>query len=122
MRRRVPALLVSFALPLLSACERPPKIHTDSEFQAVYLDNGQILYGRLEGSGTAYPVLRDVYFIQRQTHPETKEIRSVLLKRGAEWHAPGFMYLNDRHIVAIEPVAKESKVARLIAQAAAQQP
>jgi hypothetical protein len=29
------------------------------------------------------------------------------------------MVLNDRHIVAIEPVAKDSQMARLIAQAAA---
>jgi len=36
------------------------------------------------------------------------------VKRGSEWHAPGFMRINTRHIIYIEPVAPDSRVALLI--------
>jgi hypothetical protein len=48
---------------------------------------------------------------------EKKEARSVLVKRGSEWHAPDFMRINTRHILLIEPVAPDSRVALLIREA-----
>lgn len=112
--------LLAAVLALLGGCDqKASKIHFETEYQAVYLGNGQVLYGRLEGPGSAYPLLRDVYYVQSQIDPETKEVKNVLLRRGSEWHAPNFMYLNDRHIVALEPVGKDSHVAKMIAQMAA---
>ena len=40
--------------------------------------------GKLEGLGSAFPVLRDVFYFQTQMDPQTKESKAVLVKRGKE--------------------------------------
>jgi hypothetical protein len=86
----------------------------DTPYQAVLLINGSVYFGKLQGYGTKFPVLRDVYYIQSTTNPETKQVTNVLVKRGKELHAPDRMYLNPSQIVLVEPVGPTSKVAQLI--------
>jgi hypothetical protein len=93
---------------------RPPSF--TSEYQAVLVASGQVYYGRLEGFGTAYPVLRDIYYVQVKVDPETKQSSNVLIRRGQEWHGPDRMYLNPASIILVEPVSPDSQVARLIAE------
>jgi hypothetical protein len=94
-----------------------------TEYQAVYLDNGQIFFGKLTDTGSPFPILRDVFFVQSQTDPTKKESKHLLFKRGAsEGHHPDFMRLNAQHIVVIEPVAPDSRVAQLIREAKAPRP
>ena len=88
----------------------------DTPFQAILLDTGQVYYGHVEGFGTAHPIVTDVYYVQSQTNPQTKEVTNILVRRGKEWHSPDRMYLNARHIVMVEPVSTSSKVAQLIAE------
>ena len=94
-------------------------ITLDTEYQAVFLDNGQVFFGKLSEAGSDYPLLKEVFYVQTQTNPETKEVRSILIKRGNEWHGPTSMRVNSKHIVVIEPVSAESKVSKLIAEAKA---
>jgi hypothetical protein len=101
---------------LAAACKTGTEIKFDTTYQAVLLDNGSAYFGKLQGAGTPYPVLTDVYYVQSQVNQETKEVKSILIRRGNEWHAPDRMFLNARHIVLIEPVGANSKVAELIAQ------
>jgi hypothetical protein len=100
-----------FSVLFLSACDKKPSLSTP--YQVVLLDNGQAYFGKIE-SVTAYLLLTDVYYVQTQATPEGKPIGNVLLKRGKEWHGPDRMYLNPSHVVMIEPVAPDSKVAQLI--------
>jgi hypothetical protein len=93
-----------------------------TEYQAVFLDNGQVFFGRLEGGSADYPLLRDVYDIQRQEDPAAKQVRNVLVKRGGELHGPDAMVVYSRHIVVVESVAPDSKVAQSIREAKAQKP
>ena len=88
----------------------------DSTYQAVLLDNGSVYFGKLQGAGTDYPLLTDVYYVQSQVNQETKEVKNILIRRGNEWHSPDRMVLNARHIVLMEPVGPNSTVAKLIAQ------
>ena len=106
-------------LMLGPGCTREADLKFESTYQAVVLDNGQVFIGKLEQSGSAYPLLRDVFYIQRLTEGDKKEVKNVLLKRGNEWHKPDYMRLNARHIVMIEPVAPESRMALLIQEAKA---
>ena len=85
-------------------------------FQTVLLDSGQVYFGKISGLGTDYAVIHDVYYIQSTTNPETKQVSNVLIRRGNEWHGPDFTVVNARHIVMIEPVGANSKVAQLIAE------
>jgi len=93
---------------LLSGCGGSD-LKFPTEYQAVFLDNGQVFFGRLEASGPAYLTLRDVFYIQRVEESEKKEARNILVKRGSEGHGPDFMRINVRHVVLIEPVALAAK-------------
>jgi len=104
------------AILLAAACKTEATIKFDTSYQAVLLDNGSVYFGKLQGAGTSYPVLTEVYYVQSQVNQETKEVKNILIRRGNEWHAPDRMFLNARHIVLIEPVGTNSKVAELIAQ------
>ena len=94
-----------------------------TEYQAVYLDNGQIFFGKLGETSSPFPILRDAFFVQTQTDRDKKETKNLLIKRGGmEGHQPDFMRLNAQHIVVIEPVAPDSRVAQLIREAKAPRP
>lgn len=90
-----------------------PKL--DTTYQAVLLDNGQVYYGKIDHMDSEFSVLTDVYYIQSQVDPQSKEARNILIRRGNEWHAPNRSIVNTRHILMIEPVTPGSKVAELIA-------
>ena len=93
------------------------EVKMTTPYQAVLLTNGSAYFGRLEGLGTPFPVLRDVFYVQSSQDPQTKQVSNVLVKRGKEWHAPERMILNSNMIVLVEPVNPTSRVATLIAQA-----
>jgi hypothetical protein len=89
-----------------------PEITTP--YAAVLLDTGQLYYGKLTNAGSKFPELTDIYYIQSQVNQETKAMTNILIRRGNEWHGPDRMFLNERHVVLIEPVGTGSKVAQLI--------
>jgi len=101
------------------------KIKIDTEYKAIFLDNGQVFFGRLEEVGPSYIMLKDIFYVQSQViqqEKDKKEVRNILIKRGNEWHGPDLMYVTTRHIVVIEPVSPTSRVAQLIKEAKAQKP
>jgi hypothetical protein len=122
-RRIGPSAIVIILLALIIAAgaawwffvSRSPAMTTP--YQAVLLSNGSAYFGRLEGLGTDYPVLRDVFYVQSVEDKDTKKVSNILVKRGKEWHAPDRMILNAKMIVLVEPVSPGSRVAQLIAQA-----
>jgi hypothetical protein len=65
-------------------------------------------------------VLNNVFAEQNQVNQTTKEVTRVLVKRSVELHNPDYMVINSKHIVAIEPVANNSRVAEVIKQASTQ--
>ena len=85
-----------------------------TQFTAVVLTSGQSFFGTIENAESPYPVLTNVYYVQTQLNPETKEVKNILIKRGDEWHAPDRMVLNAQHILFMEPVTQNSTVAKLI--------
>ena len=112
-------LLLFIAFALTTGCTNKSKPTFTTEYQAVFLDNGQAFFGKLEKADSPYPLLKDVFYIQQQVNKDTKEVKSILIKRGNEWHGPDRMYINSKHIVLIEPVSPDSKVAQLIKDAKA---
>jgi hypothetical protein len=87
-----------------------------TEYQAVFLSNSQVFFGKAE-VGSEFVTLNDVFYIQSQVNQETKEVKNALIKRGSEWHSPDVMYINRDNIVLIEPVSVDSQVAKLIREA-----
>jgi len=89
-------------------------IELSDQYYAVLLTNGQAYFGKLEKLNSQYPVLRDIYYIQSQVNQQTNQPTNTLIKRGNEWHKPDRMILNRDHILFIEPVSKDSQMAKLI--------
>lgn len=107
------AVVGLLAWPYVRAARTPA---FETPYQAVLLTGGQVYFGKLEGFGTPYPVLHDIYYVQNKVDPETKNVTSILIQRGSEWHAPDRMYLNPGHIILVEPVGPNSQVAKFIAE------
>lgn len=115
---------VAASVLIIEGCERGTvqKLDLKTEYQAVLLDNGQAYFGKLEQTGPEFIRLKEVYYIQTRVDQDTKEARSILLKRGVqEWHAPDIMDINKKHVVIIEPVGQNSKVAALINESKAKE-
>ena len=108
------AVLLMGAMMLFSGCDKQgdtkEKLTFTTEYQAVLLNNGQYFFGKMEKAGSAYPILRDVYYVRQQMNPETKEMRSTIFKRSMEPFGPDMMYINANSIALIEPVAPDSKL------------
>lgn len=114
-RLKLPAGVV--LLLVLTGCgwrhhRKGPEVTTP--YAAVLLDNGQVYYGKLTNAGSRFPELTDVYYIQSQVNQETKAVTNILVRRGNEWHGPDRMFLNEQHVILIEPVGTNSKVSELI--------
>ena len=116
-------LVIQVLLFFVYGCTKSDqKVKIDTEYKAVFLDNGQIFFGKLEETGPSYLMLRDVFYVQSQViqqEKEKKEVRNILIKRGNEWHGPDLMYITKQHVVVIEPVSPNSRVAQLIKEASA---
>jgi hypothetical protein len=124
---KISRLALLFQLLLLSNSQRfqqssPASAAIEANrYYAVLLSNGSVYFGHLEGLGSPFPVLRDVYYVQSNQNPETKAVTSILVKRGKEWHGPDRMVISDKAIVFVEPVGKDSKVEQLIGESKRQQ-
>ncbi len=107
---------------LVQGCTKDAAPKLQTEYQAVVMANGQVVFGRAEFLGTEYVLLKDVFYIRSQVNQETKAVTNTLVKKGQEWHGAEEMYINPRHVVTIEPVSPESQVAKLIREQRAQGP
>lgn len=91
-----------------------------SKYQAVFLSNGQVYFGKLHAYYTEHPYLTDVYYIQANSTDTTKTSADTngnqqLIKLGGEIHAPeDEMILNKQSILFVENLTSGSKVVKLI--------
>lgn len=118
MKKVVVSILLASVLLMAVACERhrrPKGAEITTPYCAVLLDNNQVYYGKLANADSPFPELTDVYYIVSSVNQETKAVNNVLVRRGNEVHGPDRMFLNAHHIIFIEPVGTNSKVAQLIA-------
>ena len=112
-------LLVIFIIYGCGSGSGTQKLSFQTEYQAVFLGNGQVYFGKAE-VGADYVTLKDVFYVLTQTNQETKEVRNTLVKRGKELHGPDLMYIIKTHVVFIETVSPDSQVAKLIKDQMAQ--
>lgn len=100
------------------------------EYQAVFLANGQVYFGKIEKETSRYTILTDIYYLQMQqglqsqqlategeeTTPQT-EPQLTLIKLGNELHGPlDQMTINRDQILFIEGLAENSQVLQSIKQ------
>jgi hypothetical protein len=123
MRKIIGWSLLAAAAFVSAACQQgkaPATAAIDpNKYYAVLLTNGSVYFGKLEGLGSPFPVLQDVFYVQAgPVDPNTKQAQGmVLVHRGKELHGPDRMIINEKSMVFIEPVGANSRVAQLIAEA-----
>ncbi|OGL63516.1 hypothetical protein A3C09_00640 [Candidatus Uhrbacteria bacterium RIFCSPHIGHO2_02_FULL_47_44] len=85
-----------------------------STYQAVFLTNGSLYFGKLSGEGTDHPVLREVYYLQAG-QPQTKNAQTKLIKLGGEVQGPkDEMRLNPQQIMYVQDLKDDGDVVKAI--------
>lgn len=100
---------------------RPVPSVPSGAYQAVFLDNGQTYFGKLdwEGARDGYARLREVYYLDFRQNPQDPSLSASdlkLTKLGGEVHGPeDFMDINADHILYTEDLRGDSKIVQAIA-------
>ena len=85
----------------LTGCGGSPRgTPADIDYKAVFLDDGQALFGRLEDSGPSYITLKDVLYVPRRMY-DNRSITNVGAVIGPAWQGSDPIRLDSRHIVAL---------------------
>jgi len=92
------------------------------DYQAVFLDNGQVYFGRVSNKESVYVKLTDIYYLQSKQSLQNQTKDGILnqpdlalIKLGKELHGPrDEMEINRDHILFIETLADDSRVVRAI--------
>lgn len=94
-----------------------------NSWQAVFLSNGQVYFGKLSREKSQYPVLREVYYLRVNQSPqpiregEPPPTNLNLVKLGGELHGPeDEMRINREHILFIEDLKADSQLVQAIVQ------
>lgn len=93
-----------------------------SKYQAVFLQNNQVYFGKLYGYNTNHPYLKNVWYIQSpdstsSSADSTKNTQSSmqLMQLTKSVHGPeDEMLLNKSNILFVENLASNSQVTKLI--------
>ena len=95
-------------------------------YQAVFLSNGQVYFGRASNRNSTYVTLRDVYYLQvnqvlqpveGKKEPQQQQALSLAKLGISELHKPkDEMFINRDHILFIEDLESDSQVVQAIAR------
>jgi hypothetical protein len=98
-----------------------------TKYQAVFVTNGQVYFGKVSGENNQYVNLSDVYYLvlkqplqNQKTEGEEQQPQEQvkpgysLIKLGKEMHGPTSMSISKEQILFIENLADDSKVVSTI--------
>lgn len=97
----------------------------ESKYQAVFLSNGQVYFGKLHIKNGGYMVLSDIFYLQSKTEKTDdiqaasgdKEASVELVKLGSEIHGPADqMIINVEQVLFFENLKTDGKVSQSITQ------
>ena len=92
------------------------------QYQAVFLTNGQVYFGRLKSADSSYVKLQDIYYlqVQQQVQPSQQQNNNQqpqvsLAKLGSELHGPeDVMYISRDQVLFWENLKDDGKVAQAV--------
>jgi hypothetical protein len=89
-----------------------------SDYQAVFLTNGQTYFGRYYDRIGSYAKIEDVYYIQQVQNADAQQPADArLVRRGAELHAPDSrMLIPKTAILFVEDLKSDSPIAQFMRQ------
>jgi hypothetical protein len=91
-----------------------------SEWQAIFLDNGQTYFGQVNTENDDSVIIKNVYYLVGMTNPQQvaeadKNKDFALIKLGSEVHGPfDEMRINREHILFVEDLRGDSKIVKAI--------
>ena len=91
-------------------------------YQAVFMTNGQVYFGKLSGVASKYQTLTDVYYLQVQqavqpAATDNKDAKISLTKLGKELHGPtDRMNISSDQVLFWEDLTDDSAIVKAIAQ------
>lgn len=86
----------------------------EEPYNAVFLDNGQVYFGKVSDKKSTYVRLTDVYYLQSKQVPEG-QADVTLVKLGSELHGPkDEMQILRDHVLYIEELSSSSRVVEAI--------
>ncbi len=96
-----------------------------SGYQAVFLSNGQVYFGKLSDSASSYATLKDIYYLQvtqpplqgsqQQGQQANQQAQLSLVKLGNELHGPiDEMKINHDQILFFEDIKEDGRVMQAI--------
>src|SRR3990167_8126851 len=88
-------------------------------YQAVFLDNNQVYFGRLKSVNRDLWSLTDIYYLRAGTVQNagtgSPEDKLDLIKLGGELHGPlDEMIINKEHVVFYEDISESGEIMKLI--------
>ncbi|MBI5765694.1 hypothetical protein HZA71_00520 [Candidatus Falkowbacteria bacterium] len=101
---------------------------TSDDWQAVFLSNGQVYFGKIKAASKKQVVLADIYYLQvvevplqttqtgpgSDAQPKTQQ-ELKLIKLGNELHGPADeMIINPDHVLLTEKLKNDSRVVQAI--------
>jgi len=112
-----------FKMPVTSTGGATTMSPSSDGYQAVFLVNNQVYFGKLAGQNSQFPVLKDIYYLQvnqpvqplvkGQAVPSNPEIN--LVKLGGELHGPtDEMRINRDQVLLIEDLRADSNLVKAI--------
>ncbi len=94
--------------PLASFPEVP-----EAKYQAVFLEGGQVYFGKMSDLSTEYVTLTDVYYLKEATDLSQSNLN--LVKLGGELHGPeDTIYIRKESILFWENMKDSSRVVQTI--------
>jgi hypothetical protein len=100
-----------------------------SKHQAVFMNGGQVYFGKITELNKSYMTLQDIYYLQVNQHvqPEQGEEQQqndvTLVKLGCELHGPqDLMVIKQDQVIFWENLKEDGKVAQAVKQFQSQNP
>ena len=92
------------------------------QYQAVFLTNGQVYFGKVSHVDNSYVKVTDIYYLQVQQTVQPKDAKDTaanqqvsLAKLGGELHGPeDVMYVSRQQVLFWENLKSDGKVAKAI--------
>lgn len=117
-------LLIIAAAALLTLLKKTPLLSLGSDYQAVFLDNNQIYFGKVSSTASKFINLKDVYYLQVEQglqpvkDGDAPQQNILLVELGRrEIHKPkNEMRINRDHILFIEDLQPDSQIVQGIKQ------
>ncbi len=115
------AITAALAVATFGNITTSNSINTD-KYQAVFLDNGQVYFGKLANLNSDYVELTDIYYLQvdQQVQPDqdqSAQQQISLAKLGNELHGPeDKMFINPDKIVFWENLKDDGQVSTAIVE------